>query len=217
MKSCSSSAAEGVPTATHYPRALPSQPALAEFDNEDCPVADSLAQRVLSLPMHHDLTDDHFKIVAEALAKVASGGELSRVMLAIRTILASADQTPTVIFDEVDAGIGGGVARNLRLRERLAHRNAPVLYTRFTAAVTQVPLTLPALRERLSFVLGDIREFNTMREHSREYSMVFSNCDTLTLKAPYLTCQPKSRCSGKVSCTHFEEPPLMSCRALASG
>jgi trans-aconitate 2-methyltransferase len=33
----------------------------------------------------------------------------------------------------------------------------------------------PALRERLSFVLGDIREFNTMREHSREYSMVFSN------------------------------------------
>jgi DNA repair protein RecN (Recombination protein N) len=43
------------------------------------------------------------------LHKIASGGELSRVMLAIRTILASADQTPTVIFDEVDAGIGGSM------------------------------------------------------------------------------------------------------------
>jgi DNA repair protein RecN (Recombination protein N) len=43
------------------------------------------------------------------LHKIASGGELSRVMLAIRTILAAADQTPTVIFDEVDAGIGGGM------------------------------------------------------------------------------------------------------------
>ena len=43
------------------------------------------------------------------LHKIASGGELSRVMLAIRTILADADRTPTVIFDEVDAGIGGGM------------------------------------------------------------------------------------------------------------
>ncbi len=43
------------------------------------------------------------------LNKVASGGELARVMLAIRTVLAIADQTPTVIFDEVDAGIGGSM------------------------------------------------------------------------------------------------------------
>ena len=43
------------------------------------------------------------------LHKIASGGELSRVMLAIRTILADADRTPTVIFDEVDAGIGGSM------------------------------------------------------------------------------------------------------------
>ena len=43
------------------------------------------------------------------LHKIASGGELSRVMLAIRTILAAADQTPTVVFDEVDAGIGGSM------------------------------------------------------------------------------------------------------------
>jgi DNA repair protein RecN (Recombination protein N) len=43
------------------------------------------------------------------LHRIASGGELSRVMLAIRTILAAADRTPTLIFDEVDAGIGGSM------------------------------------------------------------------------------------------------------------
>lgn len=46
---------------------------------------------------------------ARPLAKVASGGELSRVMLALKTILARADEVPTLIFDEVDAGIGGKV------------------------------------------------------------------------------------------------------------
>jgi len=43
------------------------------------------------------------------LARVASGGELSRVMLALKTILARVDHVPTLIFDEVDAGIGGRV------------------------------------------------------------------------------------------------------------
>jgi DNA repair protein RecN (Recombination protein N) len=46
---------------------------------------------------------------ARPLARVASGGELSRVMLALKTILARADQVPTLVFDEVDAGIGGKV------------------------------------------------------------------------------------------------------------
>jgi DNA repair protein RecN (Recombination protein N) len=41
------------------------------------------------------------------LARIASGGELSRVALAIKRILAEADATPTLVFDEVDAGIGG--------------------------------------------------------------------------------------------------------------
>jgi len=44
------------------------------------------------------------------LAQVASGGELSRVMLAIKTVLASADGVPTMVFDEIDTGIGGEVA-----------------------------------------------------------------------------------------------------------
>jgi DNA repair protein RecN (Recombination protein N) len=41
------------------------------------------------------------------LAKIASGGELSRVALAIKEVLAAADDTPTLVFDEVDGGIGG--------------------------------------------------------------------------------------------------------------
>lgn len=45
------------------------------------------------------------------LARVASGGELSRIMLAIKTVLAEIDRVPTLVFDEVDIGIGGKVAR----------------------------------------------------------------------------------------------------------
>jgi DNA repair protein RecN (Recombination protein N) len=44
------------------------------------------------------------------LAKIASGGELSRVALAIKQVVAAADDTPTLVFDEVDAGIGGRTA-----------------------------------------------------------------------------------------------------------
>jgi len=44
------------------------------------------------------------------LTKVVSGGELSRVMLAAKTVLAAADDVPVLVFDEVDAGIGGRVA-----------------------------------------------------------------------------------------------------------
>ncbi|HET7586121.1 MAG TPA: DNA repair protein RecN [Gemmatimonadaceae bacterium] len=47
---------------------------------------------------------------ARALDRVASGGELSRVMLALQTILARLERVPTLVFDEVDAGIGGRVA-----------------------------------------------------------------------------------------------------------
>jgi DNA repair protein RecN (Recombination protein N) len=44
---------------------------------------------------------------ARPLARIASGGELSRVALAIKQILADADHTPTLVFDEIDTGIGG--------------------------------------------------------------------------------------------------------------
>ncbi|UTC68367.1 MULTISPECIES: DNA repair protein RecN [unclassified Treponema] len=47
------------------------------------------------------------------LAKIASGGELSRVMLALKTVLAAGDEADTLIFDEIDTGIGGEVAVNV--------------------------------------------------------------------------------------------------------
>lgn len=48
------------------------------------------------------------------LAKIASGGELSRIMLAIKTIFASVDQVSTVIFDEIDTGLSGNVLKSVR-------------------------------------------------------------------------------------------------------
>ena len=46
-----------------------------------------------------------------SLSRIASGGELSRVMLALKSILVEVDRVPTLVFDEVDAGVGGAVAR----------------------------------------------------------------------------------------------------------
>lgn len=78
---CKALGAEGVPTATHYPRSLTRQPAFEKFVSAAAkahgetyahpPVADALSQRVFCLPMHHDLTDEHFRVVGEALNKVA--------------------------------------------------------------------------------------------------------------------------------------------------
>ncbi len=50
---------------------------------------------------------------AKPLAKIASGGELSRIMLAIQTVLSSHDDLDTMIFDEVDTGISGGAAQKV--------------------------------------------------------------------------------------------------------
>ncbi|MBX3317814.1 MAG: DegT/DnrJ/EryC1/StrS family aminotransferase [Phycisphaeraceae bacterium] len=69
---CKALMAEGVPTAVHYPRSLPKQPALATWNKNDCPVADALSSQVFALPMHHDLTEEHFRVVREALNKVAA-------------------------------------------------------------------------------------------------------------------------------------------------
>ncbi len=63
------------------------------------------------------------------LAKVASGGELSRTMLACRSVLADLDEVPTLVFDEVDAGIGGeaGLAVGRRLAGLAAGRQVLVV------------------------------------------------------------------------------------------
>ena len=61
------------------------------------------------------------------LAKIASGGELSRVMLSLKTILAGVDDTPTLIFDEVDAGIGGKTADSVGRKLKLISKDRQVL------------------------------------------------------------------------------------------
>jgi DNA repair protein RecN (Recombination protein N) len=63
------------------------------------------------------------------LGRVASGGELSRTMLACRTVLADLDEVPTLVFDEVDAGIGGraGVAVGRRLARLARDRQVLVV------------------------------------------------------------------------------------------
>ena len=61
------------------------------------------------------------------LAKVASGGELSRISLAIQVTTANDKTTPTLIFDEVDSGIGGGVAEIVGQKLRSLSLNRQVM------------------------------------------------------------------------------------------
>lgn len=76
----------------------------------------SVALNKLEKPGANGLEDVEFLIItnkgqpAKPLAKIASGGELSRISLAIQVITAQTSTTPTLIFDEVDVGIGGAIA-----------------------------------------------------------------------------------------------------------
>ena len=62
----------------------------------------------------------------KSLAKVASGGELSRISLAIQVIMSESSRIPTLIFDEVDSGVGGGVAEIVGKKLRLLGRDRQV-------------------------------------------------------------------------------------------
>ena len=61
------------------------------------------------------------------LAKIASGGEMSRIMLAIKTVLANTDSTPVLIFDEIDTGISGKAAKSVGEKLKLIGKNHQVL------------------------------------------------------------------------------------------
>ena len=61
------------------------------------------------------------------IGKGASGGELSRIMLAIEVVLAKSELAPTFIFDEVDAGVGGAAASEVGKRLAMLARNAQVI------------------------------------------------------------------------------------------
>jgi len=136
-----------------------------------------------------------FRVAAHAgatprpLAKVASGGELSRIGLAISVLAAQANPVPTLIFDEADAGVGGAVADAIgALMRRLgddrqvlcvthlpqvaakAHRHYRV--TKETAdgrTVSRIePLDRPGRVEEIARMLGGAEITATTRKHARE-------------------------------------------------
>ncbi|MBI3231053.1 MAG: DNA repair protein RecN, partial [Burkholderiales bacterium] len=84
------------------------------------------------------LVAGHAGVALRPLAKVASGGELARIALAISVITSSAASTPTLIFDEVDSGIGGGVAEVVgRLLKRLGQDRQVLCVTHLPQVASQ--------------------------------------------------------------------------------
>lgn len=64
---------------------------------------------------------------AKPLIKIASGGEISRIMLAIKTVLANSDKVPVLIFDEIDTGISGKAAKSVGEKIKIISKNHQVL------------------------------------------------------------------------------------------
>ncbi|WP_166998640.1 DNA repair protein RecN [Paramicrobacterium fandaimingii] len=77
----------------------------------------------------------HVGTEPRALSKGASGGELSRVMLAIEVVISAADPVPTYVFDEVDAGVGGAAAIEIGRRLAQLARHAQVIVVTHLAQV----------------------------------------------------------------------------------
>ncbi|RSZ63402.1 DNA repair protein RecN [Corynebacterium hylobatis] len=126
---------------------------------------------------------------ARPLASSASGGELSRVMLALEVILSAGTQGATLVFDEVDAGVGGRAAVEIGRRlARLATRNQVIVVTHLPQvaayadthlhvakdvgdeAVTSGVLTLDAEQrvEELARMLAGLDDTDTGRAHAAE-------------------------------------------------
>jgi len=131
----------------------------------------------------------HPGVEPRPLARVASGGELARISLAISVIASTAGTTPTLIFDEVDAGIGGAVAEVVGrlLRQLGAHRQVlsvthlPQVAAQAeqhymvsksssaSATVSQVTALDDRARvEEVARMLGGIEITATTRKHARE-------------------------------------------------
>lgn len=69
------------------------------------------------------------------LAKIASGGELSRIMLAIKSIIAKSDSIATLIFDEIDTGVSGKASRKIGLKLKEVGKNAQVICVTHSAQI----------------------------------------------------------------------------------
>ncbi len=132
----------------------------------------------------------HAGVALRPLAKVASGGELARIALAISVITSSAASTPTLIFDEVDSGIGGGVAEVVgRLLKRLGQDRQVLCVTHLPQVASQanahfqvakasteagktisriMVLDSKARVEEVARMLGGVEITATTRKHARE-------------------------------------------------
>jgi DNA repair protein RecN (Recombination protein N) len=131
----------------------------------------------------------HSGTTPRLLAKVASGGELSRISLAIETAAIEVTAVPTLIFDEVDAGIGGRAAEIVgRLLKQLGRRHQVMCITHLAqvaaaadhqwqvskrsangAVRSQVKQLEPAARvEEIARMLGGVKITQTTRDHAAE-------------------------------------------------
>lgn len=122
-----------------------------------------MPQGVFEIDVTHDDTADpapngtdriDFRVSANpgqaprTLEKTASGGELSRISLAIQVVAATANRVPTLIFDEVDAGIGGGVAEIVgQLLKRLGTRGQILCVTHLPQVAAQAQHHLHVSKE----------------------------------------------------------------------
>ncbi len=87
------------------------------------------------------------------IGKGASGGELSRIMLAIEVVLAKSELAPTFIFDEVDAGVGGAAATEVGKRLAMLAKNAQVI------VVTHLPQVAAFANRHLRVLKSSTAEF----------------------------------------------------------
>jgi DNA repair protein RecN (Recombination protein N) len=87
------------------------------------------------------------------IGKGASGGELSRIMLAIEVVLAKSELAPTFIFDEVDAGVGGAAATEVGKRLAMLARNAQVI------VVTHLPQVAAFANRHLRVLKSSTAEY----------------------------------------------------------
>jgi DNA repair protein RecN (Recombination protein N) len=85
------------------------------------------------------------------MSRVASGGELSRVMLALKSVLTDVDQVPVLIFDEIDTGVGGAVAATIGKRLRELGRNHQVL------CITHLPQVASQAQHHFSVQKSEVK------------------------------------------------------------
>jgi DNA repair protein RecN (Recombination protein N) len=118
---------------------------------------------------------------AAPLARVASGGELSRVMLAIRTAGADSERLPTLVFDEVDAGIGGEAAVQVGLRLKALGAARQVLVVTHLAQIACFAdhhLVVEKARDAGGRNVVRVRELAGAEERARELARMMSGAVT---------------------------------------